>query len=200
MNNKKRFFGLHFDFHAGNDVEIGTRTNVEDIEWFIKETNPDFIQCDCKGHPGNSSYPTKVGHAAEKLKADNLRIWCETIKKHNIPVYVHYSGVIDRWYAEHNPENARWDENGNPDETISFFGDYCENYMIPQLKELIEEYGIDGAWIDGEAWAVKRDYSPNAEPYFTDDMEDGERCRIIRKAFYDYVKKYVYEQVDYEIL
>lgn len=191
MKKNERFFGLHFDFHAGNEVEIGTRTNVEDIEWFINETNPDFVQCDCKGHPGNSSYPTKVGHAAEKLKTDNLRIWCDTIKKHNLPVYVHYSGVIDGWYTEHNPDNARWDENGNIDEIISFYGDYCEKYMIPQLKELIEEYDIDGAWIDGEAWAVKRDYSPKAAPYFADGIDDIERCKIIRKAFYEYVKKYV---------
>ena len=28
----ERFFGLHFDFHAGNDVEIGQNTNIEDIE------------------------------------------------------------------------------------------------------------------------------------------------------------------------
>ena len=191
MKKNERFFGLHFDFHAGNEVEIGTRTDVEDIEWFINETKPDFVQCDCKGHPGNASYLTKVGHAAEKLKTDNLRIWCDTIKKHNLPVYVHYSGVIDTWYTKHNPENARWDENGNIDEIISFYGDYCEKYMIPQLKELIEEYDIDGAWIDGEAWAVKRDYSPKAAPHFRDDMDDSERCRITRKAFYDYVKKYV---------
>ncbi len=191
MKKNERFFGLHFDFHASNEVEIGTRTDVEDIEWFINETKPDFVQCDCKGHPGNASYPTKVGHAAEKLKTDNLRIWCDTIKKYNLPVYVHYSGVIDTWYTKHNPENAVLDKDGNPDETTSLFGDYCEKYMIPQLKELIEEYDIDGAWVDGEAWAVKRDYSPKAAPHFTDDMDDSERCRITRKAFYDYVKKYV---------
>jgi hypothetical protein len=67
-------------------------------------------------------------------------------------------------------------------ETISFYGDYCEKYMIPQLKELIEEYDIDGAWIDGDAWAVKRDYSPKAAPYFTDDMDDDFSQTFMRKT------------------
>jgi len=70
--NKERFFGLHFDFHADNETEIGLRTNAEDIEAYLEAAKPDFIQCDCKGHPGNSSYPTKVGHAADNLKKDNI--------------------------------------------------------------------------------------------------------------------------------
>ncbi len=93
MNN--RFFGLHFDFHAKNDVEIGLRTNPEDILWYIREARPDFVQCDCKGHEGNSSYFTKVGKPADKLKVDNLRIWCDTVHKAGLPIYMHYSGVID---------------------------------------------------------------------------------------------------------
>lgn len=191
MEKRERFFGLHFDFHADNETEIGTRTTPEDIGWFVEQTKPDFVQCDCKGHPGNASYPTKVGHAADNLRTDNLRVWCDTLKKYKVPVYVHYSGVVDQWYTKHDPENAAWDEAGNPRDSISLFGDYCENYMIPQLKELIEEYGIDGAWIDGDEWAVKPDHSPKAKPYFSEDMTPPERNQILRKAFYRHVQKYV---------
>lgn len=74
MKEIKRFFGLHFDFHAGNEDEIGGHTDPTDIEWFIVQAHPDYIQCDCKGHPGNASYPTKIGHPAETLVKDNLRI------------------------------------------------------------------------------------------------------------------------------
>lgn len=78
---KERFFGLHFDFRAGNEEEIGGATNVADIEHYIRDTRPDFIQCDCKGHPGNACYPTKVGKRADKLVADNLRVWVDTAHK-----------------------------------------------------------------------------------------------------------------------
>lgn len=58
---KERYFGLHMDFHAKNDIEVGGRTNGEDLEWFLNTVKPDYIQLDCKGHPGNSSYPSKIG-------------------------------------------------------------------------------------------------------------------------------------------
>lgn len=62
----ERFFGLHFDFHAGSNNRIGYRTEKEDIKAYIKAAKPDFIQCDCKGHPGYSSYPTKAGIPAPR--------------------------------------------------------------------------------------------------------------------------------------
>ena len=73
MDNK-RFFGLHFDFHADNENEVGVRIDPSDIEWYINEARPDFIQCDSKGHSGNSSYPTKIGKPADKIKNDALKM------------------------------------------------------------------------------------------------------------------------------
>ena len=33
---------------------------------------PDFIQIDCKGHPGWASYPTKIGNAMPEFEKDTL--------------------------------------------------------------------------------------------------------------------------------
>lgn len=192
-NMKKRFFGLHFDFHAGNDVEIGANTVPEDIERYINEAKPDFIQCDCKGHPGNCCYPTRVGKAADKLVKDNLRVWADTAKKHNLPLYVHYSGVYDAAYTKAHPEDATIDKDGNPTVKINLFGNYVRDLLIPQLKELITEYGIAGAWIDGEGWAVDRDYSEEAKKRMGENISEVEHNRIMREAFFDYVKCYVDE-------
>lgn len=189
----KRFFGLHFDFHAGNENEIGSHTEPTDIEWFIAQAHPDYIQCDCKGHPGNASYPTKVGHPAEKLVKDNLRIWCDTVKKHGLPLFVHYSGVFDIHYAQTHPEDAACDENGKPTAKISVFGPYVHKLLIPQLKELIDNYGIDGAWIDGECWAVERDFSENVKPYLRDGLTVQEHTALMREGYLRYVKTYVDE-------
>ena len=38
------------------------------------------------------------------------------------------------------------------------FGSYVDKLLIPQLKELSDEYGIDGVWLDGDCWAAKLDY------------------------------------------
>ena len=193
MSDNKRFFGLHLDFHADNTTEIGIRTTAEDIERYITAARPDFIQCDCKGHSGNSCYPTKVGNAAKMLRADNLRVFTDTAKKCGIPIYVHYSGVYEVAYTQAHPEDAQCDEQGKPTENASLFGNYVHDLLIPQMKELITEYGIDGAWVDGECWSVYRDYSPLAKPYLKDGITREEHNEVMREAFRRYVATYVDE-------
>jgi len=187
-----RFFGLHFDFHAGNESVIGYRTNPEDIEWYIQQANPDFIQCDCKGHAGNCSYPTKVGKPADKLQEDNLKIWAETVHKHGLPIYVHYSGIWDMEYTKTHPEEAAINHEGKVTECISLFNNnYVDNLLIPQIKELIDAYQIDGMWIDGDCWAVARDFSASAQPYIYEGIDKREHRGIMKEAFMRYVKRYV---------
>ena len=193
MSKTERFFGLHFDFHASNECEIGVRTDPADIEWYIEQAQPDFIQCDCKGHPGNSSYPTKVGKPADQLRADNLRIWVDTVKQHGLPIFVHYSGVWDKEYLKQYPEEASIDEKGQKGNFVSLYSNYAQKRLIPQLKELITEYGIDGAWIDGDCWAVFKDNSELAKPHLWEGITHDEHSKLMREAFYAYVKNYVEE-------
>lgn len=190
---KERFFGLHFDFHASNDSEIGTGTDPADIEWYITEANPDFIQCDCKGHRGLSSYDTKVGNPANDIKKDNLKIWCDTVHKHNLPIYMHYSGVWDMEFAQKNPSQAALDDKLEPTGRASLFGNYLDTLMIPQIKELITEYGIDGMWVDGDCWAVHRDYSDIAKKHIPEGVSKEEFNKIMHDVFLDYVRKYTDE-------
>lgn len=193
MKEHKRFFGLHFDFHAGNETEIGGNTTAEDIERYILECKPDFIQCDCKGHPGNSSYPTKVpaAKAADKIVADNMRVWSDVAKKHGIPLYVHYSGVWDGEYAKRFPEKiAVQPENDENPRFVSLYGDYVHEVLIAQMKELIDEYGISGVWVDGDCWAAYPDYSEEINPPLRKDMSRRELNDRTSKAFYNYVQTY----------
>lgn len=72
------FLGIHFDFHAGEDcTEVGRNTTPAMVENIIQLVKPDYLQIDCKGHAGVSSYPTKVGHPAPGFVGDPLRI-CAT--------------------------------------------------------------------------------------------------------------------------
>ena len=193
-----RYFGLHFDFHAGNTNEIGGNTSAEDIAWYIEQAHPDFVQCDCKGHPGNSCYPTKIGKAADKLVGDNLKVWVDTIHSFGLPAYVHYSGVMDQEYVKAHPESAAVNEDGSMDTScVSVFSSYVDDLMIPQLKELIDEYGIDGVWVDGDNWAVRRDYSVLAKPYLAENMTYAEHNAVMREGFMKFVRRYVDELHDY---
>ena len=77
--------------------------------------------------------------------------------------------------------------------------------MIPQLRELAGEYGVDGVWVDGDCWGTTPDYGQTAvrefckqtgaesaprkagEPYWNEWMD------FHRDGFRRYVRHYVDE-------
>lgn len=76
LKRSESFLGFHFDFHAGMDCnEIGKRLTEEMIDSLLLLTKPDYIQVDCKGHAGYSSYPTQVGNQAPGFEKDILDIF-----------------------------------------------------------------------------------------------------------------------------
>lgn len=149
------FFGLHFDIHATQeDILLGRDAHRAELLKEFQKVKPDFVQCDCKGHPGITSWPTKTGVAAKGIVKDALKEWRAATREMGIPLIMHYSGVWDTAALKLHPDWSRVDADGNRDENNTCpLSDYTEHYMIPQLRELITEYDIDGFWVDGENWA-----------------------------------------------
>lgn len=202
MAKHERFFGLHFDYHANeNTKDIGKNFDEKILEKIIKDVKPDFIQCDTKGHPGLTSYCTKVGFTAPGMVSDLLKKWRDVTKKYNIPLYSHYSGIWDKKATAVHPEWAEVHEDGTLLDRVSVFSKYEDELMIPQLKELINDYQIDGAWVDGDCWALFVDYSKNAidaykakyhvNPPRRGDANFRQYLEFNRQGFFDYVKKYI---------
>ncbi len=158
------FLGVHFDFHAGPDCkEIGKNTTPEMIEDVIEKVRPDYLQIDCKGHRGLSSYPTKAGNPAPGFVGNPLRMWREVTARRGVGLFMHYSGVWDSEVILQHPDWAAIDADGKTNgNATSFFGPYAERLLVPQLNELAGEYGVDGAWVDGECWASVPDYGAAA--------------------------------------
>jgi hypothetical protein len=205
MKRADAFLGIHFDFHAGDDcTRVGARTTPEMVRLVIDKVKPDYIQIDCKGHRGYSSYPTKVGNPAPGFVGDPLRIWRDVTRKRGIPLFMHYSGVWDYKAVADHPDWAAIDAKGKPsDRAASVFGPYVDTLMIPQLRELAGEYGVDGVWVDGDCWGTTVDYGATAvrrfrertgaevaprkagEPYWNEWMD------FHRNGFRSYVRHYV---------
>ena len=199
------FFGVHFDFHAGvNNQNIGAQTTPEMVQTIIDTLKPDFIQIDCKGHPGWTSYKTQVGNMAPGVVADSLKVWREVTARNGVALYLHYSGVWDSAAVEKHPEWAALDKNGNRShEKTSVFRGYRTGLLVPQLLEIANEYEVDGVWVDGECWATQIDYSEEAQNAFKEATrlttvphapnEDGwlEWCDFHREAFRRYLRAYV---------
>ena len=90
------FFGLHFDFHADDRAGIGAGLTEAAIDAVLARVRPDYVQCDCKGHWGLASYPTRVGTPAPGLAGDPLRTWRDATARRGVALYVHYSGLFDK--------------------------------------------------------------------------------------------------------
>lgn len=149
------FFGLHYDLHPNaNDKDLGRETTYEHIRAELEKVHPDFVQYDCKGHPGWAGYPTKVGSPSPGIVNDALKVWRQVTRDMGIPLSIHYSGVWDTRALELHPEWARENSEGkrHANYTCPLSG-YTKDLMIPQLLEVIGNYDIDGMWIDGECWA-----------------------------------------------
>ena len=199
------FFGIHFDFHAGADCkEVGKNTTPEMIHTIIDMVQPDYVQTDCKGHAGYTSYPTKVGNQVPGYVGDPLRVWRDVTAERGVGLYMHYSGVWDCRAIELNPEWAAIDGAGNPNKNMtSVFSPYVDKLLIPQLKELAGEYQVDGVWVDGECWATMPDYGERAQKLFREttgvtDIPRGpgdahwfEWMQFHREAFRSYMRHYV---------
>lgn len=207
LTRAESFLGIHFDFHAGPDcTEIGKNTTREMIESIIDQVHPDYVQTDCKGHPGLSSYPTRAGNPAPGFVGNPLRLWREVTAERGVSLYMHYSGVWDSRAIALHPDWAVTDGNGakNPNAT-SFFGPYADQLLIPQLRELSGEYGVDGAWVDGECWASAPDFGSAAVKAFQQatgitNVPHGpgephwfEFLQFHRESFRNYLRHYVSE-------
>jgi hypothetical protein len=164
LSRKDAFFGLHFDLHPNQaDTELGADISEENIAALLDRVKPDYVQYDCKGHPGYAGYPTKVGWPSPGIVRDSLAVWRKMTAERGAGLYIHYSGVWDSKAVEEHPGWARVDAQGKRDpNATSVFGPYVDELLIPQLKEVTAAYDLDGAWVDGECWAAQLDYSPTA--------------------------------------
>ena len=198
------FFGIHFDLHASEDItDAGKTLTPEMVDTFLTKVRPDFIQIDCKGHPGISSYPTKAGNHVKGFEKDPLKLFREVTAKNNVALFMHYSGVWDAKAVKDHPDWAVVNAKGEiSKEKTSFFSPYLDQILIPQMKEL-SDYGVDGAWIDGDCWAVEPEYGAASLARFTretgitvipqkfGDENYPKWMEYNRQLFRDRLKKYI---------
>jgi len=163
------FFGIHYDLHAtATDTELGRELTPEHLRERLLRTRPDWVQTDCKGHPGYTSWPTKVGSTSPGVVKDSLRIYRDVTRELGIKLGVHYSGVWDARAIELHPEWARIKADGTRDKTMTCrLHGYDKQLMIPQMLEIIEKYDVDGFWVDGDNWAARACWCDLCKAEFT---------------------------------
>lgn len=192
---KESFFGLHFDFHAKPEYgKQGATLREEDIRSILRTFKPDFLQIDCKGHPGYTSYPSSLGNAMPDFEKDTLALWRKVTKEEDVALYMHYSGVYDMKYCAEHPEETVMTANGKyAVGATRTDGKYVDELMIPQLCELYEKYGIDGVWVDGDCWKATADFRPKSLAAFEQETGidlEGRIPATPNDKYYDEYREY----------
>ena len=204
---KARFFGLHIDLHPNEqDTELGRKVSAGMVRRIIRAARPDYIQYDCKGHPGYLGYPNSaVSSSAPGIVRDSLAIYRRVTAAEGVRLLVHFSGVWDGIACQQHPE---WQAvSADPKQPFtgkaSVFGPYVKARLIPQMREIIERYRVDGFWVDGECWALEPDQCAEAmrrfrrrtgarrAPTGPGEPHWVEWCAIHREQFFAYLKTYM---------
>ncbi len=212
---KRCYFGLHYDLHAGaQDTRLGLHCSPRELVPALRLMGPQWVQTDCKGHPGMTSWFSRVENATVSpgVKKDALLGWRRATRELGLPLHCHYSGLWDAAAAEKRPEWAVVPNPAQPPAEDAWSparqkmcprGGYLEGLLIPQMLELIDRYEVDGFWVDGEIWAVEFCYCERCRAAFTEetglaepptDLSDPHWVQwqeFQRRSFYDYVARYV---------
>ncbi|MEK6793410.1 MAG: alpha-L-fucosidase [Spirochaetota bacterium] len=203
------YFGMHYDMHVRtDDTDIGARLTVDDIAANLKAMKCDWVQTDCKGHPGVTGWKSTVPAATVNahIHNDMMTVWRAATKRLKLPLHCHYSGIIDHAAAEKFPA---WKVVPNPSQKkppemhrLCPRSPYLDELLIPQMKELIDRYDVDGFWVDGDLWGVDPCYCSACRRVFTEEtgiieppveLSDANWplwMKFHRASFDAYVKKY----------
>ncbi len=177
------YFGFHHDLHVDpDDKDIGANSDANALASMLALTGADFVQTDGKGHPGYTSWLSQVPTAsvAPGIVRDPLLAWRAAAQKLGLPLHCAYSGIFDKAAGAKHPDWCILDKDGQPVTTPGWYGTpgagdrmcprspYVDEIMLPHLFELIDRYGIDGFWIDGDLWAMETCYCDRCRRAFTE--------------------------------
>lgn len=205
---KDVYWGMHYDLHANpRDIELGARTDPEALVEGLSLMGPQWVQTDCKGHPGYTSWYSQVPEASVSpgVVNDALADWREATRRMGVPLHCHYSGIWDDAAAAKHPEWAVQPPPGveeGPRHKMCPRSPYLEELMIPQMLELVDRYGVDGFWVDGDLWAVEPCYCERCVAAFREQTGIAEPptersdsnwvswIDFVRESYYAYVVRY----------
>lgn len=125
-----------------------TRFNADEWVRLAVDAGMKYLVFDCKHHDGFALYRSSVSkyncHDATPWKRDPMMELREACDRHGIKLCFYYSQATD-WH-EPNGANNNWDFPPNDQKD---FDQYLRDKSLPQIKELLTQYGPIGLiWFD----------------------------------------------------
>lgn len=149
---------IHFDFHTLPGIKnFGQYFNAEEFAKKLKKANVDAINFFFQDNIGNVFYPTKIGVPYKFMKGNLFKDVINKCHKYGIKVLGYTSSVLNHTQGILHPEWCRTNKNGqtidfslgpNFFRTMCFNNEGYRNYYSSILKEVLENYDVDGIFAD----------------------------------------------------
>ena len=154
---------IHMDFHTpehASDIRMD-QFDAERYVKILKDARVNSLVTFAKGHHGNSYYNTLIGHKHNGLPAgvDMMGELIDECHMNGMKVLSYYSVGWLTPVAKNHPEwmerNQQGEKMGTGGATrtdswncICLNSPYMDQIVLPELREIVSMYEMDGLWID----------------------------------------------------
>ena len=148
---------IHWDAHFGQFRQIYADFDAEAAAQMLGDAGFQMISCFSKCWAGYSYYPTRLGVQHPGLERDFCGEFTRALKKRGIKCIMYFMLQMERRCQQDHPE---WIRNADPSivevseesigtpSTMCINTPYLEQVAIPQLKEILGRYDVDGFFMD----------------------------------------------------
>lgn len=137
------------------------------IRELIRRTGAASIYFHACSQNGYTNYPSNAGIRHPKLEGiDIIRIWRDVTKEMGVRFFAYFSFAESRAELKAHPEFLQIDKDGMPKNYLCSNTKYMDTYVLPKMRELIEDYDVDGFWVDASTWSVGACYCPDCKQGF----------------------------------
>ncbi len=145
----------HFDFHSHRNVRIGAQSQPTEVARQLADAGVEEIITFAKGHCGYSYYPTDLPtcYRHPRMVGDPFGDLVQAVTARGIRVLAYVSFGIDGEGARHHPHWRQHTHHGPMESADHFicicpFTPYLEDCLLPQCREILERYPVDGFFFD----------------------------------------------------
>jgi hypothetical protein len=138
---------LHLDAHFGQLQTIYEGFDAESAAQILKTAGFQMVSCFASCGAGYSYYPTKIGVRHPALTRDFTGEMTAALKKRGVRVLAYVSVGPDRRDHKEHPDWATGTRGAIAQMCIS--SPWVDEVHIPQLKEILSLYDVDGFFLDG---------------------------------------------------
>lgn len=153
---RNRIRQVHIDFHMPEFPKDAIKNfDAKVFVGELKRAKVNVAGVFTKCHFGNSFYNTMVGHKHKGLSEDFFGQVLEEAHKNDIKIIAYYSLGTDEYAVKNNPDWYQIDKlgnirsgNGSVWNLPCINSPYREELVLPQIREITENYDIDGYLLD----------------------------------------------------